>query len=195
MSAKFSLIAIFLSVFSIALGMFFFRGQTSVRETMEKDPARLKSRVVLKDFVVRHFAEKAPLKFYKASLGLLTKDNLVDLFQVYAHESKEAANKTLSCKKVRVFFVDNSLSAILDNPQIQKASLSGNISLEQDSYILHTEKAFYNANLEMVYGNEPLEVKNKNHMMRGNKGFQLNLNSSEIRVFGKIEGIMTPYER
>ncbi len=190
--AKHVLIGGFVFSFLISLFIFFFRDASSVRENMERNPGRWQSRIALKDFVVRHFKQSEEIKYYQAEQGLFTKDNYVELRNLFAFEKASSGNKKLRANQAKFFFTEADLAGVLENPKIQKAILSGNICLEQDNYLLFTEKAYYNADLAMVFGSDPVRFKDYNHTLSGKNGFQFNLNNSEIRVFGRIEGIFAP---
>lgn len=184
----------FLLCLVMALGMFLFRENVSLRETMERVPSHKKPRVVLENFTIRRYQGAEQLAHLRAAYGDFRAPNVVELRGgLDGWRMNHGQKQYMRAGRGIAWFDAAGLSEMLEgNKSVDHAFVREHVHFSFQDYQLVTDEAQYVTRQRLLTGQMPVRMTGSGRWMTGQDGFRYDLNDESFSVYGKVRGMIIP---
>lgn len=183
------LVAAFLITSLVSLVLFFAREDNSLRDQVD---ARSKQPVIsLEEFVVFRYSGHALSSTISARMANFLEPNVVELYgDINSKRYTEGKEDYLAAESATAYLSSHGITQFMKDNSVSKAQLESDVRIGVGDNVVSTEFAEYLKQNELLRSEQPVMVYGPTGKFRGNTGFEYELKTEKMTLFGPIEGLL-----
>ncbi len=185
-------IIVALFILMVMSAVYIFVGRESSLPLPELEPGQQHlPRIQLEEFTVYKYEGHKVLSTLSGKTAFFLDPNTLDVLGSIQGQSLDSPNKEFfTAESLRVTFAAKGLSDLLKNSRIQRTEIENQVRFGYQDHILFTEYAKYLNDQSLLVSDLPVQVKGPRMTMKGAKGFEYNTETTDLKLYGPLEGAL-----
>jgi len=188
------IVALFVAILAAAIFVFIQRDkQTKPERVGTKDKA---PRISLEDFTVYKYEQHKTVSTISGRFANFVDPDSLEMFgsiQGFNHKAKK--KEFFASESATVHFAAKGVVDLVKNSRIVKTEIENQVRFGYDDIILYTDYAKYLNEEKRLTSDLPVRIQGPQVELKGDKGFEFNNNTGDLKVFGPLEGTMRGTEK
>ncbi|MFK7873139.1 MAG: LPS export ABC transporter periplasmic protein LptC [Oligoflexales bacterium] len=152
-------------------------------------------KLLLKQFHSYRYAHQDPQSQISGDTGYFQEPNqLLMTGSLKSIQHRKPHQQEVYADRAVATFDAVSIQDVLDGAATKNIKLFENIKLLQSQDAILTTQATYDIKTDRIYSDAPVRVEGQKRWSTGEHGFIYDMSSSNVEVFGPIEGVVDPNE-
>lgn len=185
----------FLLFFVGALWTQLSKERPNIKDELKKSEG-LVPEVVLEDFSIFRYTGNHLDSEISGQIGQFVDPNRVQAFgEAKATKYEAGRTQTLIGGQAVAFFKAKTVQEMMGSPELVRVEMSKNVKMNTSDHIIFTDEADYTALTNTVTSSRPVRVEGDNQWFTGERGFQYEVDSENVRLYGKVRGMVMPADQ
>ncbi len=192
--AKNIIVALFVAIMAAALLVFIRRDKQAKPEPMvgkDKVP-----RISLEDFTVYKYEKHKTVSTISGRFANFVDPDSLEMFgsiQGFNHQAKK--KEFFASESATVHFDAKGVVDLVRNSRIIKTEIENQVRFGYDDIILYTDYAKFLHDEDRLISDLPVRIQGPQVELKGDKGFEFNNKTGDLKVYGPLEGTMRGAEK
>jgi LPS export ABC transporter protein LptC len=183
------IVALFVAILAAAIFVFIQRDKQDKSERVgSKDQV---PRISLEDFTVYKYEQHKTVSTISGRFANFVDPDQLEIFgsvQGFNHKAKK--KEFFASESATVQFAAKGVVDLAKNSRIIKTEIENQVRFGYDDLILYTDYARYLNEEGRLTSDLPVRIQGPQLELKGEKGFDFNNNSGDLKVYGPLEGTM-----
>jgi LPS export ABC transporter protein LptC len=188
------IVALFVAILAAAVFVFIQRDKQAKPERVgnrDKVP-----RISLEDFTIYKYEQHKTVSTISGRLANFVDPDSLEMFgsiQGFNHKAKK--KEFFAAESATVHFAAKGVVDLVKNSRIVKTEIQDQVRFGYDDIILYTDYAKYMNEEGRLTSDLPVRIQGPQVELKGEKGFEFNNNTGDLKVYGPLEGTMRGTEK
>lgn len=183
------IVALFVAILAASVLVFVQRDKRSkVDRPVNKDRV---PRISLEDFTVYKYEKHKTVSTLSGRFANFVDPDTLEMFgsiQGFNHQAKK--KEFFASESATVHFAAKGVVDLAQNSRIVKTEIENQVRFGYDDIILYTEYAKFLNEEDRLVSDLPVRIEGPQVEMKGDKGFEYNNKTGDLKVYGPLEGTM-----
>lgn len=188
------IVALFVAILAAAIFVFIQRDRQGKPERIgNKDKA---PRISLEDFTIYKYEQHKTVSTVSGRLANFVDPDSLEMFgsiQGFNHKAKK--KEFFAAESATVHFAAKGVVDLVKNSRIVKTEIQDQVRFGYDDIILYTDYAKYMNEEGRLTSDLPVRIQGPQVELKGEKGFEFNNKTGDLKVYGPLEGTMRGTEK
>ncbi len=188
------IVALFVAILAASILVFIQRDKHVKKDhPVNKDRV---PRISLEDFTVYKYEQHKTVSTLSGRFANFVDPDTLEIFgsiQGFNHQAKK--KEFFASESVTVHFASKGVVDLVRNSRIIKTEIENQVRFGYDDIILYTDYAKFLNEEDRLISDLPVRIEGPQVELKGDKGFEFNNKTGDLKVFGPLEGTMRGAEK
>jgi len=188
------IVALFIAILAASVLVFIRRDKNAKLEPVgvkDKVP-----RISLEDFTVYKYEKHKTVSTISGRFANFVDPDSLEMFgsiQGFNHQAKK--KEFFASESATVHFAAKGVVDLVRNSRIIKTEIENQVRFGYDDIILYTDYAKFLHEEDRLISDLPVRIQGPQVELKGDKGFEFNNKTGDLKVYGPLEGTMRGAEK
>ncbi len=179
----------FILISGLAIYLFNMRDDKALREQVSIYDR--KPRITLEDFTLHRYRDHRVLSTLTGRIANFMDPNLLEMYGNLRGLRYDTVNREyFSSESAAIYFASAGVMQLLQNSNIVRADIENDVKVGSQDKLLKTQYAQYFSQKNLLRSDVPVVFIAPDSILKGSSGFEYNLNTEDVVLFGPIEGTL-----
>ena len=194
---KHILVLAFAFAFIGAIAVFFQRAERQAKTPPGVEAVEEKrSRVSIEEFVVYEYKDHHATGTFQGKLAQFEDPDTLEIFgNVRGSRTNEGEKEFVAAESASLRFSSKGLSDLVKESKLETITLENQVRFGSNDITMFTDYAKFDNAKGLLVSDRPVRIQNQQADLLGRTGFEYDVKTQDVKVFGPLEGTLVDVQK